>query len=130
MRRKRFYTAVLLGVMVLNISKYHIPHLEYNVFNRYIVENLCVEKEEENNECRGHCFLEKQINLVNETDQQSGSPTEKRQITPGIDDFIEANTLLQAPTPSIKVRLSVFREARIPKTISDIPVPPPKRFIS
>jgi hypothetical protein len=116
--------------MVLNIYKYQMPYIEYGLFKDYIAENLCIKKNEADNCCQGKCFLEQQINLVNETDTNTGNPVEKRQINPGTDDYIKVNTLLQAPSPSIKIQLSVFREARIPKTISDIPVPPPKRFIS
>ncbi|OAV65059.1 hypothetical protein Barb6XT_02572 [Bacteroidales bacterium Barb6XT] len=50
MRRTRFYAAILIAVMVLNICKDRLPYLEYNLFHNYIVENLCDRKNEENNE--------------------------------------------------------------------------------
>jgi hypothetical protein len=125
----RFYTAVLMAVTVLNTGRYHLPYLEYDLFGDYIAENLCVKRNEANNCCRGKCFLEKQIDLVNETDSNAGDPVKKRHINPASDDYIKVNALPEAPNPFIKVQLSVFSEFRIPKITADIPVPPPKRFI-
>jgi hypothetical protein len=116
--------------MVLNIGKYQVPYIEYGLFKDYIAENLCVKKNEVINCCQGKCFLEKRIDQVNESDSDTGNPVEKRQISPGADDYIKVSTFLQMPSHFIKVRLSVFRGTRISKTIADIPVPPPKRFIS
>jgi hypothetical protein len=82
MRCTRLYTAILLsGVMLLNICKYQLPYIEYNLFKDYIAENLCIKA---NNDCRGKCFFNKQIDMINETDNTANNTTEKQQITLGV----------------------------------------------
>jgi hypothetical protein len=117
-------------VTVLNISKYQLPYLEYNLFNNYIVENLCIQRNEENNCCQGKCFLEKQINLVNETEGNSSNPTEIKQINwNGTDDYIVEETIPKAPNLFINIQLFSLASIHITKMTMDIPCPPPKRFI-
>jgi hypothetical protein len=116
--------------MVLNICKYQLPYIEYNLFNDYIVENLCVEKNEINNCCQGKCFLEKQINRIEETEKNTASPTEKKTITwDGADDYVMGKNMRQEPTVFTKTSLSFFVYIHIVKMETDIPSPPPKRFI-
>jgi hypothetical protein len=116
--------------MVLNISKYHLPYLEYNLFNNYIVKNLCVQKDEENNCCQGKCFLAKQISLVNESDDNSDNPTEIKQINwNGTDDYVTEDKIPQALNPFTNKQISFFVDAHITKMRMDVPCPPPKRFI-
>lgn len=105
-----------------------MPYIEYNLFRDYIVANLCEQRDEVDNCCQGKCFLEKQINLANETDHPSSHTTGKKQIK-GTDDYIVKETLPQKPNPCIETQLSFLTDARIRKISIEIPVPPPKRFI-
>jgi hypothetical protein len=127
MRYARFYTAmVLLGVLVLNICKYQLPYIEYNLFRDYIAENLCVKRFDANNDCRGQCFLYKQIELINESDNNSaGNSSEKIQIA--FDDYIIFNSVLQKPFIP-EIQLIAFVNTYIAEISLDIPVPPPKYF--
>ncbi|MDR1877438.1 MAG: hypothetical protein LBQ84_07425 [Flavobacteriaceae bacterium] len=131
MRYQRIHTAILLVVMVLNICKYQIPYLEYNLFNNYIVENLCVKKNEVNNSCQGKCFLEKRINLVNETDNDSGNQTEKKHTNwTGTDDYIFDGIILQKPPFCLlKSNYSSSYIYIITKVWIDTPCPPPECFV-
>ncbi|MDR2086172.1 MAG: hypothetical protein LBP72_03245 [Dysgonamonadaceae bacterium] len=123
----RFYTAIVLTVMVLNISKYNLPYIEYNLFKEYIAGNLCVKRSSANNTCQGKCFLEKQINHVNETDHPSGNTSEKIQINEkGADDYITKEILQLTPVSLTETTFSPFREIRMVDIFIDIPLPPPK----
>jgi hypothetical protein len=116
--------------MVLNIGKYLLPTVEYNLFKNYIAENLCVKKNEANNCCQGKCYLEKQINLVNETGENSTNPTQEKQINwQGADDYIFEKSSLQTPNPLTKIQLSTLVDFHITKMRIDVLCPPPKRFI-
>jgi hypothetical protein len=129
MKHTRFYTAILLGMMVLNIAKYQLPHIEYNLFKNYIAENLCVKKNEANNCCQGKCFLEKQIGLVNEADNQSANPTEKKPIQLETDDYVKDADLPVETLRATSSQISHFEyDARLPKTNLNIDSPPPKRL--
>jgi hypothetical protein len=128
MRYAKFYTAILLGIMVLNTGKYQLPYIQYNLFKNYIAENLCIKRNETNNLCHGKCFLEKQINLVDETEDNSNSPVAKKQIK-GIDDYVIKEVFLQKPNPYTTMLLLLLTDTRITKISLDIHLPPPKRFI-
>jgi hypothetical protein len=130
MRYTRFYTAILTGVMVLNVCKYQLPYIEYNLFKNYIVENLCVQKNEINNCCQGKCFLEKQISKVEETENNANNPDEKTTINwNGTDDYVIVKNRLQEPNIVTEIPLPFFVYIHIAKMEIDIPSPPPKRFI-
>ena len=129
MRYARFYTAILLAVMVLNICKYQMPYIEYNLFRDYIVANLCVQRGEVNNGCQGNCHLEKQINRVNETGNTAANQTETKQVKCEIFDYIKTNTLSLAQILSVKIQQSQFVIRHFARVFIDIPVPPPQRFV-
>ena len=131
MQYTRFYTVLLIGAMALNIGKYQLPYLEYNLFKNYIAENLCVKKNEANNDCQGHCLLQKQIDLVNEMDENSANPVEKKLIQFETGDYYTNDpSLLQTLNSLVKIQLSLFGyDARLLKTSLDVDVPPPKRFV-
>ena len=115
--------------MVLNICKYQIPYIQYDLFENYIAENLCVNRYDKNSCCHGKCFLEKQINAVNETDENTAAgQTETKPVKCEIFDCIIINTLSLAQISSVKIQQSqlvIFHFARV---FIDIPVPPPQYF--
>ncbi|MDR3245180.1 MAG: hypothetical protein LBT50_01955 [Prevotellaceae bacterium] len=125
MKHTRLYTAILLGVILLNITKHQLPYLEYNLFKNYIAENLCVKKNEANNCCQGKCFLEKQIGLVNETDEQSANPNGQKQIYFGVDYYIVKDNIEQKPNFLNERLLLFFKNIHIIKISIEIPIPPP-----
>lgn len=114
--------------MALSIGKYQLPYIQYNLFENYIVENLCVNRYDEYSCCRGKCFLEKQIGLVDETDNDSNNREAKKQIK-GIDDYVINRVFLQKPNPETGVLIPLLTDTHLQKISLDIPIPPPKRFI-
>jgi hypothetical protein len=114
--------------MVLSICKYQIPYVQYNLFEDYIAGNLCVNRYDENSTCKGKCFLEKQIRLVDETDSDSGNPEAQKQVK-GIDDYVVKEVLLQEPNHLIKNLFFSFILTHFPKPNLNVLAPPPKRFI-
>jgi hypothetical protein len=120
---------LLLGVMVLNICKYQLPYIEYDLFREYIVENLCIQRFEANNECHGKCFLNKQIDLVNESGNSAGNTTEKEQITFETDDYVIAGIAGNEQHFNGKIHTTLFLINSYININLDIPMPPPKRFV-
>jgi hypothetical protein len=114
----------------LNVCRFHLPYVEYNLFNNYIIENLCVQRNEANNCCQGHCFLEKQFDLVNDIDHNSGNPTENKQMNwNGTDDFIIEKVIFQDINPLVKRLMPFLVDTHITKMRKDVPSPPPKHFV-
>ncbi|MDR2692288.1 MAG: hypothetical protein LBB73_08390, partial [Dysgonamonadaceae bacterium] len=119
----RFYAVILLGIMALNIGKYQLPYIQYNLFEDYIAENLCVNRYDKGNCCRGKCFLEKQIGLADETDSDSGKPEAKKQIK-GFDDCVIKEVFLQKPNPEARGVIPLLTDTHLPTISLDIPIPP------
>jgi hypothetical protein len=115
--------------MALNICKYQVPYVQYNLFADYIAENLCVNRYDEDSCCRGKCFLEKQINRVNDADGRSANPVEKKPVLSETDDFIPDHDPLPASIHFSVRPLSGLTDNRLRKLSLDVAVPPPERFI-
>ncbi|MDR0537144.1 MAG: hypothetical protein LBH04_03730 [Tannerellaceae bacterium] len=114
--------------MAINIGKYQLPHIEYNIFNDYIVENLCVERNNPDNCCLGSCYLEKQIESINERDESSDNSSGKRFVEPQTDDFI-VGIIPQGINCCTGLLFVCSGDVNVPKRGIEVPVPPPKRFI-
>ena len=77
----RIYAIVHLIVMVSYIVRPIIPYVQYTVFQDYIAENLCVNKDIPNNCCQGKCYLEKEAKKASQTtDSENRTPKRKVQI--------------------------------------------------
>lgn len=95
--------------MALNSLKYQLPYIQYSLFKNYIAEKLCVRRTEANSCCQGKCFLEKQVSLASEADEDSANPAEKKQVNPQTDDYIPSKN----PTSSLpKAKFWVQRDRR------------------
>ena len=129
MRYTRFYATFLLAAMLVNICKHQLPYIEYSLFRNYIVANLCIQKNDANNCCQGKCYLEKQINLVSETDNTATNQTETKQVKCEIFDYIKTIALSLTQIPPVKIQQSQFVIFYYARVFIDIPVPPPQRFI-
>jgi hypothetical protein len=110
-------------MVMLNIAKYQLPYIQYNLFRNYIAENLCVNRYSDDSCCQGKCFLEKQIELVNESENKASNTTEKQQIT--FDDYIINEFTLQKPFFP-KTHLIYFVIPYVAETNPDVPSPPPR----
>lgn len=118
---------MLLGVMALNICKYQLPHIEYKLFREYIAENLCVRRSEANNECQGKCFLNKQIDRVNESAGSAGNPAERERITFDTDDYVMTGIAGNEQYSDCKIRTALFLTDIYISINLDVLMPPPKR---
>jgi hypothetical protein len=114
--------------MILNIAKYQLPYVQYNLFGNYIAENLCVNRYSEANCCRGQCFLEKQIKAVSETEENADNPDGQKQVKVQTDDYIVAGSIPQEANCSA-VQFVRTGNVKPPKTGREVPAPPPKRVI-
>jgi len=86
-----------------------IPYLEYLARKDYIIENLCINKEEPEKQCNGKCHLEKKVKQTTEGADPEESPIQPSQdeenllkYMPAVDAFTplqdvkyEAETLFQ-----------------------------------
>jgi tRNA G18 (ribose-2'-O)-methylase SpoU len=113
--------------MVLNIGKYQLPYLEYNLLRDYIAANLCVQRNEASNNCQGKCHLEKQIRAVTETEENADNPAIPKQENVQTDDYVVIDNIPQETNGSAAWRFAAFGDVRIAKTGRDVPVPPPKQ---
>jgi len=127
-RRDRFFSIILLIMMVFNICLYQIPQIEYGLFKGYIAKNLCVKKEIKGNCCQGKCFLRKQMKMTDENSNGNTTNTnnKKHQIIEVI-EFVGAGIAVLIPTEQTQRLYSCSESTRIFRFASDVFVPP-KQF--
>jgi hypothetical protein len=113
-------------MMTLNICRYYLPYIEYNVFRKYIVENLCVKRYEAVNDCCGQCFLNNQINLINEADDSEGSTNSEQHIDFKTDDYVIDILAEDGRECPQKIHATSISNRYISVTF-DVPTPPPER---
>jgi hypothetical protein len=126
--KHKFFAIVLLTIMVFTIFKDQIPYLQYELFKEYIAKNLCVNRFKKKCCCHGKCFLEKQVKMVNESDDNDKNKNKPNAIQPGksLSEFIvkKQNIL---PIPIEKVLNGLFCSIsikRVNQFASNVFIPP------
>lgn len=123
---KQLLSIVLLSVFAASIIRPVLPFLEYIIDYDYIVEVLCINKEEPELQCNGKCHLKKQLAIAAERDV----PEDKRlpQVT-----FEKFPTLFFDTSTNESTPLTVERDhsywdtcPSILKRITKPKTPPPK----
>jgi len=92
--RYRVFAIALLVMMVLNIFRYEIPYLQYDIFKDYIAKNLCVNKDKKDNCCQGKCFLNKQIKLTNENNTANENNNSKKLLNSEVKEFLSSHIII------------------------------------
>jgi hypothetical protein len=89
----RWYATILLSVFLIQVLLPVFPWIEYYMNHTYIVENLCVQRNQEVNTCNGCCHLEKEIKKVAPQPEKSDSTTPSNKINTKLhfDEYILAN---------------------------------------
>ena len=126
MRYARVYTVILFGMMLLGVCKYQLPYIQYNLLEDYIAENLCVNRYDEDSCCHGKCFLEKQIDLLNEAGSATSNTTENRVVFV-IDYYVMDKAVQQTPRLCSEIYPARFTAIYIIIKL-DIPTPPPEHL--
>ena len=81
---KKIFIILLALASLIVSSQYSFTWLAFKINQDYIAKNLCVQKDIQNNSCKGCCQLKKQ--MEQQTEQESKSNQSQRKIT--IDGFI------------------------------------------
>ena len=114
--RYRVFAIALLVMMVLNIFRYEIPYLQYDIFKDYIAKNLCVNKDKKDNCCQGKCFLNKQIKLTNENNTANENNNSKKLLNSEVKEFLSSHIIIPKPaekTLSPKYIIEIFIISKI-----------------
>jgi hypothetical protein len=116
--------------MMLNIFRYQIPYLQYNLCKDYIAKNLCIYKSQKNNCCHGKCYLKQQLKKIKESNgdrpTDHSNSNDKKQINEDKEFF---RSLFQIPLPAEKtVILPVNIEACLLQGYNSTIFVPPNIF--
>lgn len=117
-----FFIIALMGVLLQNFGKVYIL-LNFEINQTYIAKNLCVQKDKPDNCCKGHCYLNKQLE---EEDKKEKSPAstgikdkEDIQYCQNVQPFIFYTlSLLELETPyrpfvSEGIEQSIYRPPKV-----------------
>ena len=120
----RFYAIALLVMMVLNIFRFEIPYIEYDIFKNYIAQNLCVNKDKKDNCCQGKCFLNKQIKLENENNTANENNNSKKLLNNEVKEFISSHIIIPKPVEETLSAHYFIEKILLSKIAFSIFVPP------
>lgn len=122
--KERLTSILFLIVLLIYVNKPLLPLLEYYLFKDYIAKNLCVEREVENNSCKGCCHLEKQLEAVTESEKSSSEkPTSKKISVDQKEIALQFNNTVLIP--NITIPYSYYHSQQIENiTLLNVFVPP------
>lgn len=124
---RKTFTTFFLVLYSTTAFNFIIPVLGYYVFYDYIISELCIQKDAEENLCMGKCHLKKQIQNESTTDkkpEQKNSLVEMETYSPHFLDYNDLIKNYQKPSRVYKRFLYNLRSC------SAEPVtPPPQLFV-
>ncbi|MEY3444763.1 MAG: hypothetical protein RLZZ519_3044 [Bacteroidota bacterium] len=110
-----FYTLVILQPL--------LPRLLFSMNQTYIQQELCVQRENVSNTCKGACFMRKKL----QADQESNAPLRAMLIAQAevVQLIPEAKTVLSFEKMTESRPVPSFDKSPIDQFVGDLPVPPP-----
>jgi hypothetical protein len=120
----RVFAITLLVMMVLNIFRFEIPYIQYDIFRDYIAQNLCVNKDKKGNCCQGKCFLDKQIKLSNENNNANENNNSKKLLNSEVKEFLCSHSIIPKAVEKTLSPQCFIEILRIPDIAFAIFVPP------
>ncbi len=92
--RFKYCGILYLGVILFYLLRPSLPYFEYVINKEYIEKNLCVEKDNPDNDCHGKCYLHEQLNKQSET--QDANTNNDNKIAPDkkMDDHLQGSLTL------------------------------------
>jgi len=126
MFNKKLKISFLLSLYLFGVLQFLAPYVEYYVNFDFIVKNLCKQKDNPENFCMGHCYLNKQL-LKKLTEQEDKPQKSEKEFNFQFLSFhfVNNNTELKSTEPDSKKYFhqnSLSYESLIPEPI----IPPPK----
>ncbi len=121
----RIFAIIQLVILVLYIFSPILPHIDYAINKDYIAKNLCVKKEIPNNCCQGKCYLNKQIQKSEETNNSKETNSNKKVQSKEVHEFIVTNFKLPK-IAEINSNILFFKQIANISTFSSIVFVPPK----
>ena len=126
----KIYAYIQLVILVFYIIRPVMPYIEYAVNKDYIVNNLCINRDNPHISCEGNCHLEKQLKKSSDTNNDTKDKnTNKKVQNEDVREFLSAHitipkvfgtniTLLVNPNTPLTTR-----------SLSAIFIPPKTEFI-
>ncbi len=84
----RINAILLLVLFAYLILMPVLPYLEYMARKDFIIENLCINKNEAEKQCDGLCYLEKQVKKGVEGSENSNLPANPQEEKEEIPDYV------------------------------------------
>lgn len=76
---KQVYALFISLVILFSAFNNAFVFITFKINQKEIAKNLCVKKEIQNNTCKGHCYLAKQLKKAAEKEQKESQNTKEKQ---------------------------------------------------
>ncbi len=115
---------IFLLIIPLYLLRPSLPYIEYVLHKEYIVKNLCVEKNNPENNCHGKCYLNKQIKKQIEPPDANTDNNNKYFQDKKLDDHLKGKLILPQLFENETILLCYYFIPSTARFISNIFVPP------
>ncbi len=112
---------LITGVYLLAFFQPFLPYLNYAVKKEYISEVLCVNRDTPESNCKGHCFLNRELKKAAGPTDPANPAAETRCLAPHFTPVV-ADFAVCAPDYSVDILFLVPADAPLAALV----VPPPR----
>lgn len=122
--RFKYYSIFYLVVILFYLLRPSLPYLEYVINKNYIEKNLCVQKDNPDNNCHGKCYLHEQLNKQSQSPDADTNDRNKIDRDKKMDDHLQGSQI-NPRVFGIETILSGFYSVPVTASfVSDIFIPP------
>ena len=122
--RLRNYAVLLLLLHAYILLQPVIPYVDYMIRKGYIIENLCINKEEPEKQCNGKCHLEKQVKTGVEKTNENDVPFLPQDEKKELQEFLITELIGTAPIQAGVMSRSVYIGSYLYQYVPSIFHPP------
>ncbi len=121
----KFQTYILILILSAYWVKPIVPLVEYVLMKDYIVQNLCVEKDDPENCCQGMCHLEKEIEKNDDQPINASQNNSKKYHSENdFKEFVKFGISFGGVFQSVSLIFSFHETTLFPDFLTGIFVPP------
>lgn len=92
--RFKYCGILYLGVILFYLLRPSLPYFEYVINKGYIEKNLCIEKDNPDNDCHGKCHLHEQLKKQSRTPDADANDKDKIIPDKKMDDHLQGSLTL------------------------------------
>ncbi len=122
--RFKYYSIFYLVVILFYLLRPSLPYLEFVINKNYIEKNLCVQKDNPDNNCHGKCYLHEQLNKQSQSPDADTNDRNKIDRDKKMDDHLQGSQTKPLVFGNETILSGFYSVPVTVSFVSDIFIPP------